>query len=284
MNFSEDQSIQCGSKKLNLSVPVVMGIINLTPDSFHDGGMFNTDDELLAKAETLLIEGATILDIGAVSTRPGAKLLSPDEELERLIGPLKLLRQKYPDTIISIDTYRQNVAAAAIAEGADIINDISGGVIDNDMIGYMCTQTAAYILMHMQGTPETMQKNPVYEDVVREVGSFFLNRLNHFKKAGKHNIILDPGFGFGKTVEHNYKLLKAIREYTKYGYPVLAGVSRKSMINKVLSTAPANAMNGTTVVNTIALLKGANILRVHDVKQAVEAIKLVEQFKESNSR
>lgn len=284
MNFLEERSIQCGSKKLNLSVPVVMGIINLTPDSFFDGGMFNTDDELLIKAETLLAEGATILDIGAVSTRPGSILLSPDDELVRLIRPLKLLRQKYPDTIISVDTYRKDVAATAIAEGADMINDISGGVIDNDMISYMCTQTAAYILMHMQGTPETMQKNPVYEDVVREVGSFFLNQLDHFKKAGKHNIILDPGFGFGKSVDHNFKLLEAINEYTKYGYPLLTGVSRKSMINRVLGTNPANALNGTTVVNTIALLQGADILRVHDVKPAVEAIKLVEQFKESNSR
>ncbi len=284
MNFSEEQSIQCGSKQLNLSVPVVMGIINLTPDSFHDGGMFNTVDELQAKAETLLFEGATILDIGAVSTRPGAVLLSPDEEVERLIGPLKLLRQKYPDTIISIDTYRKDVAAAAIAEGADIINDISGGMIDSNMINYMCSQTAAYVLMHMQGTPETMQQNPVYEDVVREIGSFFITQLDHFKHAGKHNIILDPGFGFGKSVDHNFKLLDAINEYTHYGYPVLAGVSRKSMINRVLGTAPANALNGTTVINTIALLQGANILRVHDVKPAVEAIKLVAQFKESNSR
>jgi dihydropteroate synthase len=192
---------------------------------------------------------------------------------------LKTIRKSFPDIIISIDTYRKEVAAVALEEGADIINDISGGMLDSGMIPFMCSKDAAYVLMHMQGTPETMQVNPSYDDVVMEVKDFFKQQLEPFMKVGKQNIILDPGFGFGKTVDHNYRLLGALSEFTGLGYPVLAGVSRKSMINKVLGTAPANALNGTTVVNTIALLQGASILRVHDVKPAIEAIKLTNQFK-----
>lgn len=259
-----------------------MGILNVTPDSFFDGGTYTSNEDLVKKAAQMLIDGARILDIGAISTRPGALLLTPEEEMRRLLEPLKLLRKNFPDVILSIDTYRKNVALEAIAEGADIVNDISGGMLDKEMISYMCTQQAAYVLMHMQGTPETMQQNPSYKDVVEEVGTFFTQQLKQFKEAGKNNIILDPGFGFGKTVDHNFKLLEAIHEYTSLNYPVLAGVSRKSMINKILATTPAEALNGTTVINTIALMKGAHILRVHDVRPAMEAIKLVNQFRQSN--
>jgi len=282
MNFLENETINCGSKVLDLSIPVVMGILNVTPDSFYDGGTYMSQKELLKKADQMISDGAVIIDIGAISTRPGAQSLTVDEELERLLKPLKLLRKNFPDVILSIDTYRKSVAVASIEEGADIINDISGGMLDREMISYMCTQRAAYVLMHMQGTPESMQQNPLYKDVVKEVGAFFSQQLIHFKDADKKNIILDPGFGFGKTVDHNFKLLEAIHEYTSMGYPVLAGISRKSMINKVLTTTPAEALNGTTVINTIALMKGAHILRVHDIRPAMEAIKLVNQFRQSN--
>lgn len=282
MNFLENKTIICGSKVLDLRIPVAMGILNVTPDSFYDGGTYTSHEELLKKADLMISDGATIIDIGAISTRPGAQLLTAEEEMVRLLKPLKLLRSHFPEVILSIDTYRKSVAVAAVEEGADIINDISGGLLDNEMIKYMCTQNAAYVLMHMQGTPETMQQNPHYEDVVHDVESFFLHQLEPFKKVKKENIILDPGFGFGKTIDHNYRLLDSLSKFTSLSYPILAGVSRKSMINKVLATTPADALNGTTVINTIALMKGANILRVHDCKQAMEAIKLVNQFRQSN--
>ncbi len=282
MNYLENKTISCGSKVLDLNTPVVMGILNLTPDSFFDGGSYATDEELLNKTATMISDGAAIIDIGAVSTRPGAIVLSAKEEIERLLKPLKLLRRSFPEIIISIDTFRKSVADAAISEGSDIINDISGGMLDSEMIQFMCSQSAAYVLMHMQGTPESMQQNPYYDDVVNEVDSFFKRQLNPFTDANKNNIILDPGFGFGKTVDHNYKLLDALSLFSSYSYPLLAGVSRKSMINRVLGTKPPEALNGTTIINTIALMKGANILRVHDVKPAMEAIKLVNQFRHSN--
>ncbi len=282
MNFLENRTINCGSKKLDLTSPVVMGILNLTPDSFYDGGTYSSGEDLIRKTTQMISDGASIIDIGAVSTRPGAKFLSAKEEIERLLNPLKLLRRNFPEMIISIDTFRKSVADAAIGEGADIINDISGGMLDSEMINFMCSQSAAYILMHMQGTPENMQQNPYYEDVVIEVGEFFKRQLISFNAVNKYNIILDPGFGFGKTVDNNFELLEALSIFKSYSYPLLAGVSRKSMINKVLGTTPQEALNGTTVINTIALIKGANILRVHDVKPAFEAIKLINQFRQSN--
>lgn len=282
MNFLEKQSIKCGSKRLDLSEPVVMGILNVTPDSFYDGGQNNSPDAALAKAEKLVSEGAAIIDMGALSTRPGAETLDTGSEIKRLVSYLRLIRKSFPEVIISVDTFRSEVADASIQEGADIINDISGGMLDSEMIEYMCHQDAAYILMHMQGTPETMQLNPSYDNVIKEVGAFFMHQLAHFKKASKQNIILDPGFGFGKNIDHNYRLLSSINDFASLGYPVLVGVSRKSMINKVLGTSPDTALNGTTVINTIALMNGAQILRVHDVKPAIEAIKLVKQFRQSN--
>lgn len=282
MNYLENKTISCGSKVLDLNTPVVMGILNLTPDSFFDGGSYATDEELLNKTATMISDGAAIIDIGAVSTRPGAIVLSAEEEIERLLKPFKLLRRSFPEIIISIDTFRKSVADAAIGEGSDIINDISGGMLDSEMIQFMCSQSAAYVLMHMQGTPESMQQNPYYDDVVNEVDSFFKRQLIPFTNANKNNVILDPGFGFGKTVDHNFKLLDALSLFSSYPYPLLAGVSRKSMINKILGTKPPEALNGTTIINTIALMKGANILRVHDVKPAIEAIKLVNQFRQSN--
>ncbi|MFA6949856.1 MAG: dihydropteroate synthase [Lentimicrobiaceae bacterium] len=259
-----------------------MGILNVTPDSFFDGGKNESPVAALLKAEQLVTEGAAIIDIGALSTRPGAETLNTGSEIKRLIPYLKLIRKSFPEVIISIDTYRSEVARASLQEGADIINDISGGMLDPAMVDFMCHQDAAYILMHMQGTPETMQLNPVYDNVIKEVGAFFMHQLAFFKKASKQNIILDPGFGFGKNMDHNFRLLSSINDFASLGYPVLVGVSRKSMINKVLGTTPDTALNGTTVINTIALMHGAHILRVHDVKPAMEAIKLVNQFRQSN--
>lgn len=258
-----------------------MGILNLTPDSFFDGGNYSSSEDLLKKVEQMINDGASIIDIGAISTRPGAQILTSEEETERLIEPLALIRRSFPDVILSVDTFRKTIASAAVNEGADIINDISGGLMDDEMIPYICMQKVAYVLMHMQGTPDTMQVNPQYDNVVQEVAEFFMSQFVRFKQAGKENIILDPGFGFGKTVDHNFKLLAAIQEYASYCYPILAGVSRKSMINKVLGISPSDALNGTTVINTMALMRGAHILRVHDVKPAVEAIKLYIRYKQS---
>lgn len=283
MIFLQNKSLNCGNKVLDLSTPVVMGILNLTPDSFFDGGSYSTISDIIKRVDQMINEGATIIDIGAISTRPGASMLTESEELNRLIEPLVSVRKEFPELVISIDTFRKGVASAVIGEGADIVNDISGGMLDDEMIPFISKQDAAYVLMHMQGTPADMQLNPRYNDVAREVIVFFYNKLAYFKNSGKHNIILDQGYGFGKNVDHNFKLLGALPEFTALGYPLLVGISRKSMINKVIGTSPANALNGTTVLNTIALMNGANILRVHDVKPAMEAIKLVHQYTRSNT-
>lgn len=268
---------------LQLQVPAVMGILNLTMNSFYDGGKYRSLDRILQRVTEMQDEGAAIIDIGALSTRSGSDQADAQVELSRLLEPLRFIRRSFPDIIISIDTYRKAVAEAAIDEGADIINDISGGMLDSQMIPFMSTRKEAYILMHIQGTPETMQLNPHYVDVTAEVTAFFKQQLRLFEDQGKTNIVLDPGFGFGKDVEHNYQLLNDLTVFKSLGYPILAGVSRKSMINRVLGTSPENALNGTTVVNTIALLNGADILRVHDVRPAIEAVKIIEQVKKQGN-
>jgi dihydropteroate synthase len=282
-NFSQTGAIECGQQILNLNQPVVMGILNITQDSFFDGGRYLTNESIIDRAGQMLEEGAAIIDIGAVSTRPGSAGVSAEAEIQRLIPAIEILRKNYPEAIISADTFRSAIAAKAIEAGAGIINDISGGTIDEAMIGFMAETNAAYVLMHIQGTPENMQVNPVYSDVTKEVSGFFRERLDFFESKGKQNIILDPGFGFGKNTEHNYRLLGDIKRFTSMGYAVLAGVSRKSMINRVLETTAAEALNGTSIINTIALLNGARILRVHDVKEAVEAIKLTETYLQFSS-
>ncbi|HPJ62301.1 dihydropteroate synthase [Lentimicrobium sp.] len=256
-----------------------MGILNITADSFFDGGKYLSETAMLKRAETMLDEGAAIIDIGAVSTRPGSKAVSAAEELSLVAKSVKTIAGHFPEAIISVDTYRSHVARMAAAQGAHIINDISGGTMDPLMHKTLAALDAAYVLMHIQGTPENMQDNPEYENVGREVARFFDRQLESLTSLGKSNIILDPGFGFGKSVAHNYELLNNLENFCNYPYPLLAGVSRKSMINRVLNTSPAGALNGTTVLNTIALLKGALILRVHDVKPATEAIKLVAAMK-----
>lgn len=260
---------------MDFSEPLVMGILNITPDSFYDGGKYTTEKEWMQKAEEIVSEGGRIIDLGAISTRPGSKEVSEKEEQERLLPALKSIRKKFPDTTISVDTYRSSIAKIAVEEGADMINDISGGTMDDKMFSTISKLKVPYVLMHIKGTPQDMQQNPDYDDVIEEIATFFRDRILKLNDLGFDDIILDPGFGFGKSISHNYRLLRKLRAFSVMGYPVVAGLSRKSMINRVLNVKPDEALNGTTILNTIALMNGANILRVHDVKEAVEAIALV---------
>lgn len=256
--------------------PVVMGIMNVTPDSFYDGGKYQGITAVLEHCHKMVNEGADILDLGAFSTRPGSKQVSAEEESERMIPALKAIRNEFPDILISIDTFRQSVASQCIAEGADIINDISGGLFDQEMIPYIGKNHIPYILMHITGTLEGMHHEEIIsEDVHGKVRQFFENQLHKLLSYGPQQIILDPGIGFNKTIECNFALLKDIEKYRINDLPVLIGISRKSMIYKTLGFTAQEALNGTTVLNTIALMNGADIVRVHDVKEAVEAVKLV---------
>ena len=277
--------MNCNGKLLDLSSPVVMGILNITPDSFYDGGKYPTTGNALIQAERMISEGAAIIDVGAVSTRPDAIEIDEKEEWSRLKAVLPVLRNKFPETIISVDTWRSSVAREAVACGADMINDISGGQFDQEMFKTVADLEVAYIMMHTQGTPVAMQLNPQYADVVEDVFDFFAENLRKLNKMGvRKNIIIDPGFGFGKTAKHNHELLSRLSKFKSFGFPVLAGLSRKSMIYKILGTQPSEALAGTTVLNTIALLNGADILRVHDVREAVEAIKLVGFYQNNNQK
>jgi dihydropteroate synthase len=277
-NFASDFSLTANGKTISLKTPLVMGILNLTPDSFYDGGCLTSEKELLTKAEKHIKDGAVIIDIGAVSTKPNAVEVTEKEELQRLLPALKLLRKNFPHVFISIDTYRSKVAQAAADEGADIINDISGGTFDNNMFDAVAKLALPYILMHIQGTPQTMQQNPQYTDVVNDVFTFLNTQANHAKQKGITQLMIDVGFGFGKTTQHNYTLLANLNRFIDMGLPILVGASRKGMIYKTLHNTPQQALNGTTVINTLALLNGANILRVHDAKEASEAIALVNQY------
>jgi len=267
-------TLNCKGRLLVIESPVVMGIINATPDSFYEGSRFMGEKNILAQAEKMLKEGADILDIGGQSTRPGSHQLSEEEELKRVIEPIVLLQKNFPEAIISIDTYQSKVAVEAVAAGASIVNDISGGNLDADMLQTVGTLNVPYICMHMQGTPQTMQKEPHYENVTKEVLDFFIHKIDACKKAGIHDVIIDPGFGFGKTIKHNFELLKNLFVFKMLEKPLLLGVSRKSTIYKTLGVTVAEALNGTTVLNTIGLMNGANMLRVHDVKEAKEAVRL----------
>ena len=256
--------------------PVVMGIMNVTPDSFFDGGKYQGLTSVLEHCHKMVGEGADILDLGAFSTRPGSERISDKEEIERIIPALKAIRKEFPNIPISIDTFRQSVAAQCIAEGADIINDISGGLFDEAMIPYIGKNHIPYILMHITGTLEGMHHEEIIsEDVHEKVRQFLENQVNKLLEYGEQQIILDPGIGFNKTIECNFALLRDLDKYRVNGLPILIGISRKSLIYKTLGFTPQEALNGTTVLNTIALMNGADILRVHDVKEAVEAVKLV---------
>lgn len=274
-----NKSYVTNGKQLSFEKAQVMAIINLTPDSFYDGGKFSSVTDIIKDAEMKISEGATIIDIGAASSRPDAVSISAHDEIERLKEPLMALRKEFPHIIISIDTYLADVAEVVIDLGADMINDISGGELDKDMLPLVAKHNIAYVLMHMQGTPKTMQVNPTYNNVVSDVISFFQKKIELCKNLGLDKLILDVGFGFGKTTEHNYQLLKQLNDFAIFNFPLLAGLSRKSMINKIIHSSAVTALNGTTVLNTIALHNGASILRVHDVKEAKQAIDLFEFYK-----
>jgi len=268
--------LQSKGRLLDLSKPVVMGILNATPDSFFNKGRDSSIDDLLRNAEKMLHEGAVILDIGGASTKPGQQLMSADDELERILPVITAIHHRYPDAWLSIDTYNATVAKAAVEAGAAIVNDVSSGRVDNNMIQTVAELKVPYIAMHMQGTPATMQVDPQYTDAVIEVRNYLRNVCDECSEHGISDIIVDPGFGFGKTTEHNFKLLRSLDTFRILGRPVLAGLSRKSIVCKPLKVNPEHALNGTTALHMVALQKGANILRVHDVKEAMEVIKLAE--------
>ncbi len=272
-------TLNCNGTLVDLSSPKILGILNLTPDSFYDGGKHQNIDAALQQCEKMIIEGADFIDLGAYSSRPGAEEVSPTEEIDRLLPVLIALRKQFPTTLFSIDTFRANVAKAALEEGAHMINDISAGNLDPAMLTTVGKYPAPYIAMHMQGKPKDMQNAPSYEDVYQEIMRFFSEKINACYAAGINDVILDPGFGFGKTIAHNYHLLHRFERFQDFKLPVLAGVSRKSMIYKILGTTPEEALNGTTVLHTVALMKKAQLIRVHDVKAAKECIRLLEQLR-----
>lgn len=271
--------ISCKGKLIDLSTPRVMGILNITPDSFYEGSRLESTEAALKKAEQMIEEGADFLDIGGMSTRPGSEVLSENDELKRVIPIIEIILKNFPETLISIDTWRSKVALEAVEAGAAIVNDISAGSLDPELFQTVAKLNVPYILMHMQGTPQTMQQNPVYKDVVLEVNQFLSEKIFELRKLGVSDIILDPGFGFGKTIDHNYSLLKNLNLIGYGKFPILAGLSRKSMIKKLLDVDEKNALNGTTAVNMIALQNGANILRVHDVKEAKQCVEIWKELK-----
>ena len=268
-------TLECNSKLLDLSTPAIMGILNLTDDSFYDGGQHNSIKKALLQTEKMLDDGAKIIDIGAYSSRPKAKHISHDEEWQRLEKTLQIINKEFPQAILSVDTFRSEIAWRSVDNGADIINDISAGNLDLEMFDIVADLNVPYIMMHMQGTPQTMQDNPHYNCIEKEVVNYFLNKVNTLQQKGLSKIIIDPGFGFGKTLEHNYQLLNNLEELHALELPILVGISRKSMVYKVLETDAKNSLNGTTAIHTLCLSKGASILRVHDVKEAVECVKLI---------
>ncbi len=275
--------INCKGHLIDLNRPRVMGILNLTPDSFYDGGKYKSSSEILRKVEKMLNEGATFIDIGAYSSRPGAVHISQDEELKRLLPVLQLVINDFPDALISIDTFRSHVASEALLSGACMINDISAGSLDQDMFSIIAKHQVPYIIMHMVGTPQTMQQNVQYENLIKDIIFYFSQKVFELRKLGVNDIILDPGFGFSKTLDQNFELLQKLELFSGMGLPVLAGLSRKSMLYKLFDLDANRALNATTSANTIALLKGANILRVHDVQEAVETVGIFEKMTNKTS-
>jgi dihydropteroate synthase len=268
-------TLNCRGRLLVAEQPLVMGIINVTPDSFYEGSRSSGIDAIVKKAEQMLIDGADIIDIGGQSTRPGSEQVSTDEELKRTIPAIEALHQQFPQAIISIDTFYSTVADKAVAAGASIVNDISAGSVDTAMIKTVASLKVPYVLMHMKGTPQTMQQSAIYENVTKEVLDFFIVKLKDIHSAGIHDIIVDPGFGFAKSIAHNFELLRQLTVFKILDKPIMLGLSRKSTVYKTLGNSANEALNGSTVLNTIGLINGAGILRVHDVKEAREAIRLV---------
>jgi dihydropteroate synthase len=265
----------------DLSSPKIMGVLNVTPDSFYDGGVFSNEKKILAQVEKMILDGADIIDIGGFSSKPGAKTISLKEEEKRVIPIIKLINKTFNKIIISVDTFRSEIAEKSLNEGASIINDISGGDLDKNIYQISYKYKAPYIMMHMNGVPSNMQNNPKYENINHDIIKDFTSKIDSAEKKGVCDIIIDPGFGFGKTIQHNYQILNNLKLYTVLKKPILVGISRKSMIYKLLKTDTSKALNGTTSLNTIALINGANILRVHDVKEANEVIELY-SFLEEN--
>lgn len=276
-------TINLNGRILDLAKPVVMGILNVTPDSFFDGGKYRTEKKIIKRAEEILEQGGNVIDIGAVTTKPGTEGLSTKDEIDRLLPAVKAVRKNFPDAFISIDTYRSWVALKVIEDcGPCIVNDVTGGNFDAHMYDTIGKLGVPYILMHMQGTPLKMQENPQYDDIIRDISLFFTDRVKKLTRAGVKDVIIDPGFGFGKTLEHNYELLNRLDSFKVFQLPLLVGVSRKSMIYKLLGAGPDEALNGTSVVNTLALMGGTDILRVHDVREAAEAVRIMEMVRSTS--
>ena len=272
-------TINVGGKLMDLSEPQVMGILNITPDSFYSESRKNTEEEIAGRVNAILAEGGSIIDVGAYSSRPGADNISAEEEKDRLRGALQILRRTAPEAVVSVDTFRADVARMCVEEyGVQIINDISGGQLDPQMFETVAALGVPYVLMHMKGNPQTMQQEPHYEDLLTEMLQYFGSKVQRLHELGVKDIILDPGFGFAKTMDHNYELMNRLKDLSVLELPILVGVSRKSMIYKLLDGTPEGALNGTSVLNTLALLKGASILRVHDVKAAVEVVQIVKKM------
>jgi len=277
--FSTKLTINLRGRLVDFSTPKIMGVLNVTPDSFYDGGQYSSDDAIVAQVEKMVGEGADFIDVGGYSSRPGAENVPQQEELKRIVRAIKLIIKNFPGTVISIDTFRSEVAIAAIQEGANMINDISAGELDPEMFAAVARLNVPYIAMHMRGNPMTMSQHSNYENLIREIVDFFHQKVQILNDLGVKDMILDPGFGFSKTISQNYELLGRLDYLRILGKPIMVGLSRKSMIWKKLAINPDEALNGTTSLNTIALLKGVSILRVHDVKQAVEAVKMVTAVK-----
>ena len=276
MRNLQHSTINCKGQLIDLSQPKVMGILNITPNSFYDGGKYKDETQILNQVEKMLKDGATFIDVGAYSSKPNADFVSVEEEISRLLPIVNLLIEKFPDILLSVDTFRSQVAQKAIEAGVAIVNDISAGMLDDKMIETVAKLQVPYIMMHMKGNPQTMQSQTNYEDIVKEMIYYFSERISVARSFGLNDIIIDPGFGFAKTLEQNYEVLQKLELFSMLELPLLAGISRKSMIYKTLGNSPEEALNGTTVLNTIALQKGAKILRVHDVKEAVECVKLMQ--------
>lgn len=271
-------TINCKGQLIDLSQPKVMGILNITPNSFFDGGRYSSKDEILTKVEKMLAEGATFIDIGAYSSKPSAEFVTEEEELDRIVPVIQLLIQHFPEILISVDTFRSEVAKVCIENGAAMINDISAGNLDDKMLDVIAQYQVPYIMMHMRGTPQTMQSLTEYEDIVKEVLLYFSEKVRQARSLGINDLIVDPGFGFAKAIAQNYEVMQKLELFHNLELPLLIGISRKSMIHKTLEITADEALNGTTFLNTIALTKGAQILRVHDVKEAMECVKLYEKL------
>lgn len=273
------KTINCKGNLIDLSTPKVMGVINLTPDSFYDGGKLTSEKEILLQANKMLKEGATFLDLGAYSSRPGAQFVSEKEEIHRLLPVIKILLNEFPETLLSIDTFRSNVANESIYAGASLINDISAGKLDDHMFKIIAQHQVPYVMMHMRGTPETMMQNTDYTDLTKEVIYYFSERIAKARSFGINDLIVDPGFGFSKTLDQNYELFNDLELFRHLNVPLLIGISRKSMIQKKIKTTAADSLNGTTALHAIAIQKGVSILRVHDAKEAFETINLLQNLK-----